>query len=396
MSLKRPLVNSGNKQKEIANGDYIRPQNLGSGTPDSTKSLRGDNTWAAVTKAEIGLENVDNTSDVNKPVSIAQAAAISTAINNLINGAPGALDALNELAAAMGNDANFSTTVTNALAAKEPTITGTSQTTDFWSGAKTFRNLATDVRAIVLSGLSLATNAAITSGDSILSGLGKLQKQITDLSTSLSTTAAALIAVDATKADLVTGKVPSTQLTDATDSVKGIMKLYNDLTANNIDGGITQNIFKAAIESVIADINTEGEIRAASDLILNDINDVGEPIAYTDIDITGIPANLGSPSTYARYRFTSSNSTEYVDTIANVPIDLPFWVTNGAIEMTVAITPFSGGLFDDCLAGDYLAMLQNYGSLLVMPANSGSRILCKKNTIGAFTVVQVLKMVIVN
>ena len=38
------------------------------------------------------------------------------AIANLINGAPGALDTLNELAAALGDDANFASTVTNQIA----------------------------------------------------------------------------------------------------------------------------------------------------------------------------------------------------------------------------------------------------------------------------------------
>ena len=41
---------------------------------------------------------------------------IDTAIANLIDSAPGALDTLNELAAALGDDANFSTTITNSLA----------------------------------------------------------------------------------------------------------------------------------------------------------------------------------------------------------------------------------------------------------------------------------------
>jgi hypothetical protein len=43
---------------------------------------------------------------------------ISNATNGLIDAAPGALDTLNELAAALGNDANFATTMTNALALK--------------------------------------------------------------------------------------------------------------------------------------------------------------------------------------------------------------------------------------------------------------------------------------
>lgn len=45
-------------------------------------------------------------------------AAVSAAITALVNSSPAALDTLQELAAALGNDANFSTTVTNALAAK--------------------------------------------------------------------------------------------------------------------------------------------------------------------------------------------------------------------------------------------------------------------------------------
>lgn len=38
----------------------------------------------------------------------------------ILDSAPGALDTLNELAAALGDDANFATTVTNALALKAP------------------------------------------------------------------------------------------------------------------------------------------------------------------------------------------------------------------------------------------------------------------------------------
>lgn len=43
---------------------------------------------------------------------------VDNAINALVNGAGGAFDTLQELANALGNDANFATSVTNALAAK--------------------------------------------------------------------------------------------------------------------------------------------------------------------------------------------------------------------------------------------------------------------------------------
>lgn len=50
--------------------------------------------------------------------SIATTAFVTTAITNLIGGAPGALDTLNELATAINDDASFAATVTTALGGK--------------------------------------------------------------------------------------------------------------------------------------------------------------------------------------------------------------------------------------------------------------------------------------
>lgn len=49
---------------------------------------------------------------------IASTAFVRTEISNLVASAPSTLDTLNELATALGNDANFSTTITNSLAGK--------------------------------------------------------------------------------------------------------------------------------------------------------------------------------------------------------------------------------------------------------------------------------------
>ncbi|HBD5392883.1 TPA: tail fiber protein, partial [Escherichia coli] len=51
---------------------------------------------------------------------IATTAFVKSAIAAMVGSAPAALDTLNELAAALGNDPNFSTTVLNALAGKQP------------------------------------------------------------------------------------------------------------------------------------------------------------------------------------------------------------------------------------------------------------------------------------
>lgn len=51
-------------------------------------------------------------------VSTAAATASAAAVTHIIDSAPTALDTLNELAAALGDDANFASTVTTSLAAK--------------------------------------------------------------------------------------------------------------------------------------------------------------------------------------------------------------------------------------------------------------------------------------
>ena len=55
---------------------------------------------------------------------VATTAYVDLAAANVIHSAPGALDTLNELAAALGDDANFSTTVTNSIATKLPLAGG--------------------------------------------------------------------------------------------------------------------------------------------------------------------------------------------------------------------------------------------------------------------------------
>ena len=121
-------------------------------------------TVSGITKSMVGLGSVDNTADTAKPVStatqtaldlkaplaspaltgvptaptatagtnttqVATTAFVGTAVSNLVASAPAALDTLNELATALGNDASFSTTITNSIGLKaplaSPTFTGT-------------------------------------------------------------------------------------------------------------------------------------------------------------------------------------------------------------------------------------------------------------------------------
>ena len=65
----------------------------------------------------------------NNTDRIATTSFVGTAIANLVDSAPGTLNTLNELAAALGDDANYATTTANSIATKapinNPTFTGT-------------------------------------------------------------------------------------------------------------------------------------------------------------------------------------------------------------------------------------------------------------------------------
>lgn len=75
--------------------------------------LLADGTVIDLTIESQGINN--NDVDTKIPSNAAVKDAIDTAITNLIDNSPTALDTLNELAAAIGDDANFSTTITTAL-----------------------------------------------------------------------------------------------------------------------------------------------------------------------------------------------------------------------------------------------------------------------------------------
>ena len=66
---------------------------------------------------------------------------VDTEIANLVDTAPSTLDTLNELAAALGDDANFSTTVTNSIATKLA-ITDFTSTANTWFSTKNLNDLA--------------------------------------------------------------------------------------------------------------------------------------------------------------------------------------------------------------------------------------------------------------
>jgi hypothetical protein len=146
---------------------------------------------AAVTKTSLGLGNVDNTADASKPVSTAQSTAIATAkaeaiadatsqVNALLTGAPAALNTLDELAAALGDDANFAASVTTNLGLKVDSLTPISQkTASYTLSSLTERDDLIEMGSASAMTLTIPTDATLdfpigTSIDILQTGAGQV------------------------------------------------------------------------------------------------------------------------------------------------------------------------------------------------------------------------------
>lgn len=125
-----------------------------------------------------GLDGDGTIPDNRIPSSIARdseiGSQISAAIDALLDGAPGALDTLNELAAAVNDDASFAASVTTALAGKVPTsrtLAGLDLTVDRSDAAlRTALGLVigTNVQAADSDLSAIAALATLTYGRSFL------------------------------------------------------------------------------------------------------------------------------------------------------------------------------------------------------------------------------------
>ena len=93
-------------------------------TTDYTTSNSNTITLAAAAAVNdiVEVVTVTNLNSTNTYTQAEIDTIVNTQINNLIASAPSALNTLDELAAALGDDANFATTVTNSLANKKTEI----------------------------------------------------------------------------------------------------------------------------------------------------------------------------------------------------------------------------------------------------------------------------------
>jgi hypothetical protein len=133
----------------------------------------------AVTKNQVGLGNVDNTNDINKPISLLQQASLDLKADEAdLDAHEADLANPHQVTKSQVGLANAD----NTADVDKPISTATQTALD---AKQSTSGLAAAVRAVALTGLSLVTGTVIDAADTVLSAFGKLQKQISDNLTTL-------------------------------------------------------------------------------------------------------------------------------------------------------------------------------------------------------------------
>ena len=181
------------------------------------RTSRLDQMAAPTASVSLNSQKITGLADPSGANDAANKGYVDSAVTNLVNGAPEALNTLNELAAALGNDANLSTTLTTSIGTKLAKASNLSDLTDA-SAARTNLGLAigTNVQAYdaelaALAGLTSAADAlpyftgSGTASVTTISSYGRSLVDDADASAARTTLALGTIATQAANNVSITG-----------------------------------------------------------------------------------------------------------------------------------------------------------------------------------------------
>ena len=297
----------------------------------------GGNSVASVDNTALG--DVTTASTTVAPSQAATKNYVDTQVASVIDAAPEALNTLNELAAALNDDASLGTTVTNN--------TG-SITTNQTNIATNVTNIAANATAISSNDTDIATNASgiatnvtniSTNVTNIAANATAISSNDTDIATNASGIATNAAAIEGITGGASFGQITTNQTNIATN-VTNIAANASAITSNDSDistnaSGIATNVTNIATNAAaIAAIDTSGQGTNATAIATNVTNIAtnAAAISSNDTDIatnaSGIATNVTNIATNAAA--ISSNDTDIATNVTNIATN----VTNIAANAT--------------------------------------------------------------
>lgn len=298
---------------------------------------RGDKTFQPLNKAAVGLGNVDNTSDVNKPVSTAQQTAIDGKVQDtIVNGVTTVAPSQNAVfdALALKQD-NISVTDTATI---DITLTGTDISAIVKAASITNTELATGITADHI-GAGTVSNTEFGYLDGVTSAIQTQLNNITGAGvTSLTgdvtgtgpgATATTVVSVGGSSASNVHSAELAANAATNLNTVSTIVKrdasgnfAANDLTVNQVNGVVVEahasrhlpsgaDPLTTAAPLVSLDANTTNSVGTANSLARSD---------HSHDIVTGAASTQTPNQTNAE---GSSANLARADHVHNIPSGLP-------------------------------------------------------------------------
>ena len=295
----------------------------------------------------------------------ATTAYVDAAVASLVNGAPSTLNQLNELATAIGNDANYSTTITTALGTKLPLAggtmsgaiaMGTSKITGMGDptlaqDAATKNYVDTGVNSQVVAAATSATSAAASATAAATSATSAAASATAAATSATSSAASATAAVTSATSASASATAAATSATSAAASAT---------TAGNSASTATTQATNAATSATSAAASATA---AATSATSSATSATSSAATYTAYDARYLGAKSSAPSlnnqggaliTGATYWDTTGNTMYAWTGSAWSPISVysaysaptlgSTIVTSGATVSTVSGLTLSGGL----------------------------------------------------
>jgi hypothetical protein len=234
--------------------------------------------------------------------NIATESYVTTAINNVLDSAPDALDTLNEIAAALNDDPNFHTTITNLINGKEATITGAATTI-------TSSDLTAD-RAVISNGSGKVAVSDVTSTElGYLDGVtSNVQTQISGKQDALTTGSGIDITNNVITADL-DGLVDGDAIQNNVVTAPKLAEFADDLSADTAgeilvsDGSVFTNVGMSGD----AQISSSGEVTIQPNAV--EASMIVDNVQLEGTESVGIPAGTTAqrPSgTAGQFRYNTT------------------------------------------------------------------------------------------